>query len=225
LNPRTQQRELPSGRLTLLQAVVAVVVASLLFVILAARLNPLCGWLSPIALLWIYGYSYAKRFTAFAHHMLGFALGIAPVGAFLAVTGAWSDPWWALVVLAFGVTFWVAGFDVIYALQDLDFDREHGLHSIPAALGPARAVSLARAFHFASFLLFLSLARVATFQLGALYLAGLGVMAGLLVYEHAVVGGADPRRLDLPRIDRAFFHANIAVSLSIFAFTLLDRLL
>jgi 4-hydroxybenzoate polyprenyltransferase len=129
------------------------------------------------------------------------------------------------VVLALGVMFWVAGFDVIYALQDLDFDREHGLHSIPAALGPARAITLARAFHVLAFVLFLSLYWVASFQLGVLYLVGLGVMAGLLVYEHAVVGGADPRKLDLPRIDKAFFRANIAVSLSIFAFTLLDRLI
>lgn len=224
LNPRTRQRELPSGKLTLVQAIGAVVVASALFVYLAWHLNPLCGWLSPLALLWIYGYSYAKRFTMFAHHMLGFALGIAPVGAYLAVTGAWSTPWFALVVLAFGVTFWVAGFDVIYALQDVEFDVANGLHSIPAKLGPARAITLARAFHILAFVLFLSLYWVAAFDLGALYLAGLAVMAGLLVYEHTVVGGVAPSKLDLPRIDRAFFRANIAVSLSIFSFTLLDRL-
>jgi 4-hydroxybenzoate polyprenyltransferase len=225
LNPRTARRELPAGRLTLAQAIGAVVVSSLLFVLLSWRLNPLCGWLSPLALLWIYGYSYAKRFTMFAHHMLGFALGIAPVGAYLAITGAWSTPWFALVVLALGVTFWVAGFDVIYALQDVDFDRSHKLHSIPAALGPSRAITLARVFHLLAFALFLSLYWVPLFQLGALYLIGLGVMAGLLVYEHLIVGGVEPSRLDLPRIDRAFFRANIAVSLSIFAFTLIDRLI
>jgi 4-hydroxybenzoate polyprenyltransferase len=225
LNPRTARRELPSGKLTLAQAVTAVIVASALFVYLSWHLNPLCGWLSPLALLWIYGYSYAKRFTMFAHHMLGFALGIAPVGAYLAVTGAWSDPWFALVVLALGVTFWVAGFDVIYALQDVDFDVANGLHSIPAKLGPARAITLARAFHVLAFALFLSLYWVAEFQLGGLYLAGLAVMAGLLVYEHAVVGGVEPSKLVLPRIDKAFFRANIAVSMSIFAFTLLDRII
>ncbi|MEO5510381.1 MAG: UbiA family prenyltransferase, partial [Longimicrobiales bacterium] len=209
----------------LTQAVIAVVAASALFIYLAVQLNPLCGMLSPLALLWIYGYSYAKRFTMLAHHMLGFALGIAPVGAYLAVTGAWSTPWWALVVLALGVTFWVAGFDVIYALQDLEFDREHGLHSIPAALGSSRAVALARGFHILAFALFLALYWIAAFDLGVLYLAGLAVMAGLLVYEHVVIGGGDTARLDLPRIDRAFFKANIAVSLSIFTFTLLDRLI
>jgi 4-hydroxybenzoate polyprenyltransferase len=224
LNPRTKQRELPSGRLTLTQAVAAVAASSALFVFLAWKLNPLCGWLSPVALLWIYGYSYAKRFTLLAHHMLGFALGIAPVGAYLAITGAWSTPWFALVVLALGVTFWVAGFDVIYALQDLDFDRKHKLHSIPAKLGPARAITLARMFHLLAFGLFLSLYWVPQFQLGMLYLAGLAVMAGLLVYEHMIVGGVEPAKLDLPRIDRAFFRANIAVSISIFAFTLIDRL-
>lgn len=225
LNPRTARRELPSGKLTLAQAIGAVAIASMVFVYLSWRLNPLCGWLSPLALMWIYGYSYAKRFTLLAHHMLGFALGIAPVGAYLAVTGAWSQPWFALVVLALGVTFWVAGFDVIYALQDVSFDVQHGLHSIPAKLGAARAINLARAFHALSFLLFVSLYWIPEFDLGGLYLAGLAVMAALLVYEHAIVGGVEPSKLDLPRIDRAFFRANIAVSLSIFAFTLLDRLI
>ena len=224
LNPRTAQRELPSGRLTLTQAVAAVVIASALFIYLSWQLNPLCGWLSPLALAWIYAYSYAKRFTMLAHHMLGFALGIAPVGAYLAITGQWSTPWFALVILALGVTFWVAGFDVIYALQDLDFDRQHELHSIPSRLGAGRAVTLARAFHVLAFVLFLSLYWVGAFGLGVLYLIGLGVMAGLLVYEHAIVGRVEPSKLDLPRIDRAFFKANIAVSLSIFAFTLIDRL-
>jgi 4-hydroxybenzoate polyprenyltransferase len=224
LNPRTRRRELPSGQLTLAQAVAAVLVASALFIVLSWQLNPLCGWLSPLALLWIYSYSYAKRVTLLAHHMLGFALGIAPVGAYLAVTGVWSSPWFALVILAGGVTFWVAGFDVIYALQDVEFDRAHGLHSIPARIGAARGIRMARAFHVLSFALFLSLYWIASFKLGVLYLAGVAVMAALLVYEHAVVGDADPAKLDLPRIDRAFFRANIAVSLSIFAFTLLDRL-
>jgi 4-hydroxybenzoate polyprenyltransferase len=224
LNPRTRQRELPSGRLNVGQAVFAVVVACAVFVAAAALLNPLCGWLSPVALVWVFAYSYAKRFTAGAHHMLGLALGIAPVGAYLAIAGSWSTPWYALVVLAGGVMFWVAGFDVIYALQDLDFDRQHGLHSIPAAVGASRALRLARLFHLIAFAAFLSLYLFHWFSLGALYLLGLAVMGGLLVYEHSVIGGGESATLDLPRIDRAFFHANIGVSVSIFAFTLLDRL-
>ena len=225
LNPRTARRELPAGTLTLAQAVAAVAVASVTFVVVSFRLNPLCGWLSPLALLWIFGYSYAKRFTLAAHHMLGFGLGIAPVGAYLAVTGQWSEPWFALVMLALGVTFWVAGFDTIYALQDLDFDRTQRLHSIPAALGAKRALMLARAFHLIAFVLFLSLYWVGTFRLGAVYLVGLGAMAALLVYEHMVVGNGDPAQLDLSRIDRAFFHANVGVSMSIFACTLIDRII
>jgi 4-hydroxybenzoate polyprenyltransferase len=102
-------------------------------------LNPLCLWLSPVALAWVLFYSYTKRFTALAHVVLGLGLGIAPVGGYLAVTGAWATPWWALVALALGVMAWVAGFDVLYALQDLEFDRRTGLRSIPARFGVRRA--------------------------------------------------------------------------------------
>src|SRR5690606_5851764 len=139
LNPRTAGRELPSGRLTLNQAWAAVVTASAIFIAAAWLLNPLCGMLSPIALAWIFFYSYGKRFTAGAHHILGLALGIAPVGAFLAVSGTWPEPWYGLPLLAAAVMFWVAGFDVIYAVQALAFDRSHGLHSIPAKLGARSA--------------------------------------------------------------------------------------
>ena len=223
LNPRTAKRELPAGRLTMPQAVSAVVVASALFVIAAWLLNPLCGWLSPIALAWVFGYSYAKRFTAFAHYMLGLGLGIAPAGAYLALTGAWPQPWYALPMLSAAVMFWVAGFDVIYALQDLDFDRRHGLHSVPARVGTQRALMLARASHGVAFLLFAALPLV--FPLGNIYFAGLAVMLALLIYEHRVIGGGEVERLDLMRIDRAFFHANVGVSLAMFTFTLLDRVI
>jgi 4-hydroxybenzoate polyprenyltransferase len=224
-NPRTAARELPAGRLTLTQAVAAVVAASALFIASAWLLNPLCGWLSPLALGWILFYSYTKRFTAFAHHVLGIALGIAPVGAFLAVSGAWPQPWYGLPVLAAAVMFWVAGFDVIYAVQDLEFDRRHGLHSIPSRLGARSALRLARVFHATSFLLFAAVFALQLFPVGHLFLGGVIVMAALLAYEHRVIGGGDPERIDLPRIDRAFFHANVAVSTSFFVFTLADRLL
>lgn len=224
LNPRTAQRELPSGRLTVAQASAAVAVAAAIFIAAAWRLNPLCGALAPVALAWVFFYSYTKRFTAWAHHVLGLALGIAPAGAYLAVTGAWPEPWYALPLLAAAVMFWVAGFDVIYAVQDLEFDRTQGLHSIPARVGARRALARARLFHLVSFLLFAGIHVFRVFPVGGVYLVGVLFMAGLLVYEHRIMGDGDPARLDLPRIDRAFFHANVGVSSSIFVFTLLDRL-
>jgi 4-hydroxybenzoate polyprenyltransferase len=223
-NPRTSARELPAGRLTLSQAATAVVVAAALFVLAAWMLNPLCGWLAPLALAWLFFYSYTKRFTSYSHHVLGAALGIAPAGAYLAIAGEWSQPWFALPVLVGGVTFWVAGFDVIYAVQDEAFDRRTGLHSLPARYGAARALRLARLFHAAACALFASIAVFRLFPVGPLYAGGVAVLAALLIFEHRIIGG-DPERLDLPRIDRAFFHANVAVSSSFFLFTLMDRLL
>jgi len=225
LNPRTAARELPAGTLTLSQATTAVVAASVTFVFAAWMLNPLCGWLSPVALAWICFYSYTKRFTAFAHHVLGVALGIAPAGAFLAVSGVWPDPWYALPVLAAAVMFWVAGFDVIYSVQDVEFDRQHRLHSLPVRFGPKGALRLARGFHATSFMLFAGIGLLGLFPVGAVYFGAVAVMAVLLVYEHRVIGDGDPARIDLPRVDRAFFHANVAVSTSFFVFTLADRLL
>ncbi|CAN5746155.1 putative 4-hydroxybenzoate polyprenyltransferase [soil metagenome] len=224
LNPRTAGRELPAGRLTLSQAVASIVIASALFVFAAWMLNPLCGWLSPVALAWLFFYSYTKRFTSLAHHVLGIALGMAPAGAYLAIAGSWPQPWFSLPVLVAAVTFWVGGFDVIYAVQDVDFDRRQGLHSVPARVGSTRALLLARLSHVVSFLLFAAIAVLDLFPVGHIFGGGLLVMACLLVYEHVVVGG-DPDRLDLPRVDRAFFHANVAVSMSFFTFTLLDRIL
>jgi 4-hydroxybenzoate polyprenyltransferase len=225
LNPRTAARELPAGRLTVGQAVSSVVAAALTFVFAAWLLNPLCGWLAPVALLWIFFYSYTKRFTSWAHHVLGLALGMAPAGAFLAISGTWPEPWYALPVLAAAVMFWVAGFDVIYSLQDVEFDRRHGLHSLPVRYGPAGALRLARVFHVVSFVLLAAIGIFRLFPVGLFYMIGLLVMAGLLVYEHVLIGPGHAGELDLPRIDRAFFYANVAVSTSLFAFTLLDRLI
>ncbi|MEX0908030.1 MAG: UbiA-like polyprenyltransferase [Gemmatimonadota bacterium] len=225
LNPRTAGRELPSGRLTVAQAATAVVAAAITFMFAAWMLNPLCGLLAPFALAWIFFYSYTKRFTAWAHHVLGVALGIAPAGAYLAISGEWPQPWYALPVLSLAVVFWVAGFDVIYALQDLEFDRTHGLRSIPARVGTRGALLRARLFHAASFALFGAVAVAGLFDVGAFYLGGVLVMAGLLIYEHRLIGDGAETHLDLRHIDRAFFHANVTVSLSFFAFTLLDRLI
>jgi 4-hydroxybenzoate polyprenyltransferase len=223
LNPRTRLRELPSGRLTVAQASFAVVVAAVLFVLAAWRLNPLCGWLAPLALAWVLFYSYTKRFTALAHLVLGFALAIAPVGAYLAVTGAWSEPWWALLVLAGAVTCWVAGFDIIYAVQDEAFDRAQGLRSIPARLGMRRALVVARLLHFLAVLTFGGTWFL--FPVGWLYLGGVGLMAVLLHFGHASLRGQHPERLDLLRIDRAFFRVNVGVSTGFLLFTLLDRVI
>jgi 4-hydroxybenzoate polyprenyltransferase len=225
LNPRTAQRELPAGRLTLPQAVSAVIFASLLFIIAAMQLNPLVAMLAPIALAWVFFYSFTKRFTAWSHHVLGFALAMAPVGAYLAVAGEWATPWYGLLVLAGGVTLWVAGFDIIYAVQDTEFDREQGLHSMPARLGGAGALERARLFHVLAVALFFSIWGFQLFPVGPFYGAGVGVMALLLVYEHRVARSLRGGTVDMMRVDRAFFYANVAVSITLFTLALVDRLL
>lgn len=217
LNPRTSKREIPTGIIGVREAGIAVAVASTLFFVAAWRLNPLCLLLAPFALAWVLGYSYTKRFTRWAHVVLGVGLAIAPVGGYLAVTGAWSDPWWMLPVLATGVMTWVAGFDVLYALQDVAFDRQTGLHSIPAALGEARALTIARAFHG---LTVVSLAAVgAAVGAGWLYWLGVAVVAALLLYEHSLV-----RADDLSKLDAAFFTMNGIISIAFFGFVLAERL-
>jgi 4-hydroxybenzoate polyprenyltransferase len=218
LNPRTAAREIPSGAISLRSASVAVVVASALFFVAAWQLNPLCLALAPLALAWVLGYSYTKRFTRFAHLVLGLGLGIAPVGGYLAITGAWSDPWWILPALAVAVMSWVAGFDIFYALQDVGFDREQGLHSIPAAVGERRAIRVARLLHAITVL---ALAAVGVGVGGGWwYAAGVAVVAGLLIYEHSLV-----RPHDLSRLDAAFFTMNGVISIVFFTFVLAERLL
>lgn len=224
LNPRTAERELPAGRLTLPQAIASVVFASLLFVIAALQLNDLVALLAPAALGWVFFYSFTKRFTSWAHHVLGFALAIAPVGAYLAVAGVWSQPWWVLLVLAGAVTFWVAGFDVIYAVQDVEFDRAHGLHSVPAKVGPAIAIDRARWFHLVAVALFFSIWYLQLFPVGRYYMIGVFLMTALLLYEHRVARGLRAGTAELGKVDRAFFYANIGVSLTLFTAALVDRL-
>ena len=158
------------------------------------------------------------RSTRWAHLALGLGTGIAPVGGYLAVTGAWSRPWWALVLLAAAVMGWVGGFDIFYALQDVAFDRQHGLHSLPVTLGERGAIRVARALHAAT-VLCLAAAGLALGG-GALYVAGAAVVAALLVYEHALV-----RPGDLSRLDAAFFTMNGIISVTFFAFVALERVL
>ena len=217
INPRTASRELPSGSLTLVQAVVAVVMAAALFVWSAFRLNPLCGWLSPVALGWVLAYSYTKRFTRWSHLVLGVSLSIAPVGGYLAVAGEWAQPWWMLLVLATAVATWVAGFDILYALQDRTFDLAQGLHSIPVSFGAARAVRFSQVLHLAT-IACLAAVGLATGS-GMLYGIGVAVAAGLLLYEHSLVTPHDLRRLDA-----AFFTMNGVISIAFFAFVLAERL-
>ena len=216
-NPRTARREIPSGLLGVREATIAVIVASVAFVFAAWRLNPLCAMLSPIALGWVLWYSYTKRFTHWSHVVLGIGLAIAPVGGYLAVAGSWSTPWWMLLALAAGVSSWTAGFDILYALQDEDFDRAEKLHSIPVVFGRRGALAIARGLHVVTIL---SLAAVGTaVPVGWLYAAGVLVAAGLLLYEHSLVRGDD-----LSRLDAAFFTMNGVISLTFFGFVLAERL-
>ena len=223
VNPRTANRELPRGVLTLAQAKVSVIVASLLFVYASYQLNTLCAALSPLALLWVLTYSYTKRFTRWSHLWLGLGLSIAPVGGYLAVTGAWSDPWWQLCAFAMVVVTWSAGFDMLYSLQDAEFDRVNGLHSIPSALGVPSAIRLARALHVVSVLCLTvvvasqPLVNSAPAAQSILW-AGVVWMAGMLVWEHRLVS-AD----DLSRIDAAFFTMNGVISIGFLVIVLVAR--
>ena len=211
-NPRTINREIPAGKVSLQEAVLFVAAALALLLFAAWMLNPLCLYLSPIAILFLVLYSYCKRFTSLAHIVLGICLAAAPLGAWIALRG---DVGWPAVILAFAVLFWVAGFDIFYALQDVDFDKEQGLHSIPAKLGIENSIQLVRVFHVIMVGLLLLLLLVD--GLGWLYLLGVLVVSLLLIYEHLLV-----RADDLSRLDAAFFNMNGYISVTIFAFTLVD---
>jgi len=213
-NPRTAQRHIPAGKVSMREAWVFVSMAFLLLLFSAWMLNPLCFMLSPVALFFLALYSYCKRFTALAHVVLGICLAAAPIGAWIALRGDLS---WQVVVLGLAVLFWVAGFDILYALQDLDFDKAQGLHSIPSKLGVPRSLLMARAFH--GTMVFLLLLLLTIPGLGWIYLLGVVVVAGLLTYEHLLV-----KEDDLSRLDAAFFNMNGYISLTIFIFTLVDAL-
>jgi 4-hydroxybenzoate polyprenyltransferase len=217
-NPRTQSREIPAGKLSVGEATGAVIAASAVFFFCAALLNRTCLILAPFALGWILFYSYTKRFTRYAHLVLGIALAIAPVGAYLAVAGEWSRPAGALLVLAGAVLCWVAGFDILYSLQDIDFDRSQGLHSIPAALGARGALAFSRVLHLLSVAQFVSLG-VMLPELGTTYFVGVAIIAAILAYEQSLV-----KHDDLSRIDAAFFTLNGAVSVVFFLIVLGERL-
>jgi len=217
-NPRTAARELPRGALTLRQAWGSVVVAGALFVWSSGQLNRLCLMLSPVALLWITGYSLSKRFTWWPHLWLGLSLAIAPVGGYLAVTGSWSSPWWLLLLITLAVATWVAGFDIFYALPDEHFDRREGLRSAVVRLGERRAILLAKLLHGVTIIALAAFGWIAGF--GLWYVAGIVVAAGILAWEHQLV-----RPGDLSRLDAAFFTMNGVMSVTVFVFALADRVL
>ncbi len=216
-NPRTRGRELPSGQLSVRAAGAAVAGGAAVFVLAAGMLNPLCLALSPVALAWILGYSYTKRWTHWSHYWLGASLAIAPVGGFLAIAGRWSDPWWTLLAVAGAVATWVAGFDIFYALEDETFDRDQGLKSAVVRLGQGRGILLAKLSHGVTIALLVVFGVGA--GLGAIYFAGVAVAAALLAYEHRLV-----RPGDLTRLDAAFFTANGVMSIVVFLGALFDRI-
>lgn len=216
-NPRTRSREIPSGTIGVREATVAVIIASALFFIAAWQLNPLCLILAPVALVWVLFYSYTKRFTRWSHVVLGVGLSIAPVGGYLAITGLWSDPWWMLLALATAVATWVGGFDILYALQDVSFDRENGLYSVPSTFGEANALWIARAMHLAT-VLALAIAGTGA-GAGLLYFAGVSVAAALLLYEHSLV-----KVDDFSRLNAAFFTMNGVISIVFLGFVFTERL-
>jgi len=217
-NPRTRSREIPSGAMSVREAVLAVTIASLVFFVSAWQLNALCLLLSPLALAWVLFYSYTKRFTRWSHLVLGIGLSIAPVGGYLAITGHWSNPWWMLIALAVAVATWVGGFDILYALQDVSFDRENGLYSVPSTFGEANALGIARVLHLVT-VAGLTLGGIGA-GAGILYFVGVLVAAGLLLYEHSLVH-AD----DFSRLDAAFFTMNGVISIVFLGFVFTERLL
>ncbi|HEU4416425.1 MAG TPA: UbiA-like polyprenyltransferase [Candidatus Angelobacter sp.] len=214
-NPRTAMRAIPAGTLSLRFATAFVAVACALFVLGAARLNRVTLLLSPIALAIVLLYSYTKRFTRWSHLVLGFALGIAPAAAWIAVRGS-LDP--RILLLTAAVTFWVGGFDVLYACQDIEFDRANALNSIPQALGVPRALVVARVLHL--LMLGLLVALVFAFGLGKLAMVGVAAVALLLAYEHSLV-----KSDDLSKLNAAFFTMNGVIAVVFFVFVAADLLM
>ncbi|MCS6776929.1 MAG: UbiA-like polyprenyltransferase [Chloroherpetonaceae bacterium] len=212
-NPRTARRHIPAGLLSRTHVWTFFIASTALFFLAAWQLSPLCLWLAPIALLVICGYSYTKRFTPLCHLFLGFAIGIAPIGAWIAIRGT-LDP--VPLLLGAAVMLWIGGFDIIYALQDYEFDLRSPLHSLPKRLGKAGALRVSRAMH--AMMLLLLVAAGVLQGLHALYFLGVAVVAALIAYEQSLVHPDD-----LSRVDMAFFTLNGWVSVSLLAFVLLDR--
>ena len=212
LNPRTKNRELPRGVIKTGEAFIFTIIAFALLLFAAYMLNPLCLKVSPLVLLVLLTYSYTKRFTWLSHIVLGTALSLAPLGAWIAIKGTFD---FQILPLCFAVMFWVAGFDVFYAMQDIDFDKKHGLYSIPSAFGIKTSLRIARLFHLITIAMLLGLMPI--FNLGVLYLFGVLIASALMLYEHSLIKPAD-----LSKLDMAFFNMNGYISITIFGFTLMN---
>ena len=209
LNPRTANREIPTGKIKLWEAVLFTVISIAIFIYSAWMLNPLCFKLSPIAISVLFVYSYMKRFTWACHFVLGLALALAPLGAWIAVRGSFD---WEIIPMVLTVVFWLAGFDTLYALWDVDFDKKYNIYSIPRIFGVKKAIYLARLFHFIawSFLVLTGL----FFKLNIFYWLGMVVVAYLFIHEHRLV-----KPHDLSKLDIAFFNMNGYISITVFLFT------
>jgi len=214
-NPRTATRALPAGLLSRRFVALFILASCAIFVLGAWQLNRLTLWLSPVALLVVLGYSYTKRFTSYSHLILGLALGIAPSAAWIAVRGSLDL---RIVVLTLAVMLWVGGFDVLYACQDADFDRSHGLFSIPRTFGVPRALWIARVLHLQALVLLALI--VVLFDLGNIAIAGIGLVGVLLAYEHSLVNAKD-----LSKLNAAFFTMNGVIAVVYFVFTAADLLI
>ncbi|MDY0300771.1 MAG: UbiA-like polyprenyltransferase [Trichlorobacter sp.] len=214
-NPRTAGRALPAGLISRNTVLVAIAISVIVMFWAAAMLNPLCLKLAPVALFFLVLYSYSKRFTSLAHVILGICLAAAPMGAWAALKGTIELPAWVMGLM---VLFWVAGFDILYALQDLDFDVKEGLHSIPTALGVNGSLWLARVFHLITLVLLFWLKQL--LGLGNWFMVGAIIVALLLLYEHLLL-----RNGDLTRLDAAFFTMNGYISLTFLGATTLEVLL
>lgn len=213
-NPRTAERHIPAGKISVRDAWIFVIASLAIFLLAAWMLNPLCFKLAPVAIGLFVLYAYCKRFTAMAHVVLGICLAAAPIGAWIALRG---DLGLSVIFLGLAVLFWVAGFDIFYALQDVDYDQDKGLFSVPSKLGVERSIQLVRIFH--CLMLFFLLLVLPGSGLGWIYFVGVFVVAAMLYYEHRLV-----KTDDLSKLDAAFFNMNGYISVTIFVFTLVDAL-
>ena len=212
LNPRTAIREIPKGIITPKNALVFTIINCLLFIACCFFINRLCFYLSPVALAVVLGYSYTKRFTPLCHLILGLGLSLAPIGAYLAVTGQFH---WLPILFSFAVLFWVSGFDIIYALQDVEFDQSQHLYSIPAAVGKTKALHISEILHLLSTACIITAGKLGNFEW--LYWIGVIIFCGMLIYQHSIVKPNDLRKVNI-----AFMTANGIASVVFAVFVIAD---
>ena len=214
-NPRTSAREIPAGKISKAEALIYILISFFIYEYATYALNILCFILSPIPVIIFIIYAYSKRFTFLSHLILGVSLGLAPVGAWVAITGVFDT---GIILLGIGVLFWVAGFDILYAIEDIKFDKAYGLYSLPSYLGIKNALYLSRIFHLVAFITFTYIKFY--YDLGYIYLTGIILIGLIMFYEHSLV------KIDnLSKLNVAFFNMNAYISLTVFIFTSIDILL